>query len=52
MVRISGNPLPDFIISLINKSHAKIAEIVENGAYLNRTYVVTPKKFVHVAGYI
>ena len=32
--------------------YAKIAEIVENGAHLNRTYVGTPKKFVHVAGYI
>ena len=31
------------------KSHTKNDEIVENGAYLNRTNVVTPKKFVHVA---
>ena len=34
------------------KSHTKIAEIVENGAYLKRTPVVTPKKIVHVAGLI
>jgi hypothetical protein len=27
-----GNPLPDFILSLMIKSHTKIAEIVENGA--------------------
>ena len=34
------------------KSHTKNDEIVENGAYLNRTNVVTPKKFVHAAGLI
>ena len=34
------------------KSHTKIAEIVEKGAYLKRTPCVTPQKFVHVADQI
>ena len=44
--------LNDCKTQLKSKYHTKIAEIVENGAYLNRTNVVTPKKFVHLAGLI
>ena len=44
--------LNDCKTQLKAKSHSKIAEIVENGAYLKRTPGVTPKKFVHVAGLI
>ena len=34
------------------KSHTKIAEIVENGAYLKRTPGETPKNSGNVAAYV
>ena len=52
MVSPSDRPLPDFIISLIINPHTKIGEIVENWAYLEKIYIVTPKNSVNVAGYI